>query len=474
MSEKQTKPIVLITFAVILFGLIIGPAFTAESAVIQFNEFQITSNTASQENPDIDGIRIVYQDNRNGNWDIYIYTLQGVFEPETRITSHSGNQVNPKISADKIVYADDRNGNWDIYMYDLTTQTETRITDNAFAQEFPAIDGNRIVWQDNRNGLWDIYVYDLSTQTETRVTNSGSNTFPAISGSRIAYIKNGDMYYFDLSGGNEIRLTAYNHDLSKNTECPGIYGSRIVWSVENSYPMHSAPWLYSWKYDVYMRDVVTGAMWDTHADSIDQMCPDISELQPGEYYIVNQIWNSPYWNINLYYTGTQTQYRVTNIAANQLSPKVSGGRIVYMDYRNGNWDIYMTMVSYVAGGSEPPTPGISVQQIEGIKTIISDPAQIPASDIEGPNSKAKENRRSALLKRLDAVIAGIQAGGYRGAIGHLNSILDKTDGCALRGAPDGTGTGFTPDWIITCASQELIEPLISDSITMLETLLQQD
>ena len=159
--------IMLVTLAITLSGLLNGVVSRPANAGIGFYESQITSNSASQEKPDIYGNIIVYQDNRNGNWDIY--------------------------------------------MYDLSIQTESQITNNPFSQEYPAIDGSRIVWQDSRNtnfdsGLvtWDIYMYDLLTQTEKRLSASGLNTQPAISGNRIAYIKNGDVYYYDLSTVNKV------------------------------------------------------------------------------------------------------------------------------------------------------------------------------------------------------------------------------------------------------------------------------
>lgn len=496
--EKQIRKtrslkIMLAATAVILIGFgafSSGPA----RAEILFLEEQITSNTASQENPDIYGDLIVYQDNRNGDWDIYMVKYG---YPETRITTNTANQIGPRISGNKIVYQDDRNGNWDIYLYDLTAQTETQITTSAANQEFPAIDGNRLVWQDNKNGNWDIYLYDLLTETETRVTTSGANTSPAISGNRIAYIKDGDVYYFDLSSGSETRVWQHSCDPalgcqkgSRNPELPAISGSHIVWDVLNSYTLSPRnDFLWSDQRDIYMRDVVTGVTWNTtisgySTDHVPRQLPHISELYSGVYYIVYQGWtlDSYHWNIYLYNTLYPAEFRVTNIVADQQLPRVSGGRIVYMDSRNGNWDIYMTTVGYGAGNPPPPTPAAAIQQIQIIQSIIADPVQVPTSDMDGANAKVKENRRQALLNKLDAAIASIKTAAgstkparrtaeYQSALDQLNSILDMTDGCALRSTPDTTRTGFTPDWIITCASQELIGPLIRSSIAILEALI---
>ena len=47
---------------------------------------------------------------------------------ETQVTINNSSQRVPVIYEDMIVWEDDRNGNWDIYMYNLSTSTETQIT----------------------------------------------------------------------------------------------------------------------------------------------------------------------------------------------------------------------------------------------------------------------------------------------------------------------------------------------------------
>ena len=65
-----------------------------------------------------------------------------------RITSNESNQTEPAIYGDIIVWQDDRNGNSDIYMYDLSISTETQISTNESNQSEPAIYGDKIVWVD--------------------------------------------------------------------------------------------------------------------------------------------------------------------------------------------------------------------------------------------------------------------------------------------------------------------------------------
>jgi beta propeller repeat protein/cysteine-rich repeat protein len=81
-----------------------------------------------------------------------------------------------------MVWQDIRDGNWDIYMYDLGPDGifntsddggESSVTTHGTFQQYPAVSGNIIVWADSRNGNQDIYMYGL--------TEAGSCTYPPAS-----------------------------------------------------------------------------------------------------------------------------------------------------------------------------------------------------------------------------------------------------------------------------------------------------
>ena len=491
------KTLALLMFALFLFGLFSGLTLKPVDAVTtRFDEYQITSDNAAQQFPDIYGTTIVYQDNRNGDWDIYMFSLYGTLTPETRITDNSADQINPQIYGDIIVWQDDRNGNWDIYIYNITAHTETQITNNTSTQGNPAIDGNRIVWQDNRNGNGQIYMYDLTTQTESRLTASSPNVNPAISGNRVVYKRtiwgqtwdgrdtvDQQIFCYDISVANENQLFTTNNGyiFSEDVDFPAIYGSQIVFMTKTEHLTYPPGWLFpqhSWEWNVNLRGTTS---WDTTVSLANQQYPDIYDN-----YIVYQDDRNGNWEIYLYNTESGIESRVTNSTASQLYPTVFGGRIVYADYRNGNWDIYVTMVSYAPDtvspppgggpttgsppGSGAPTAEDAIGQVQSIKSIVADPSKIPASDIDGANNKVKENRREALLNKLDAAVASVQAADYQSAIDQLNSILDKTDGCSLRGRHDEIGSGYTPDWITNLTAQETIYPQINSCLITLQTL----
>jgi beta propeller repeat protein len=113
---------------------------------------------------------------------------------ETRITTNGSRQSYPAIYGNRIVWDDDRNGEIDIYMYDLSTKKESRITTNSPEACFPAIYGNRIVWMDIPNGVWHVYIYDLSTHQEVHTTGKSDQWDPAIYGDRIVWSDNRNEY----------------------------------------------------------------------------------------------------------------------------------------------------------------------------------------------------------------------------------------------------------------------------------------
>jgi beta propeller repeat protein len=79
-----------------------------------------------------------------------------------QITTNSSNQKNPYVYGDKVLWEDYRNGNADIYMYNTTTSITIQLTNNSENQTAPAAYGDRFVWEDDRSGNQDIYMYNLT------------------------------------------------------------------------------------------------------------------------------------------------------------------------------------------------------------------------------------------------------------------------------------------------------------------------
>jgi beta propeller repeat protein len=143
-------------------------------AISPAEERQITGEVSDQTNPAIYGDKIVWQDYRNGNWDIYMYDISS--EKDVRLTTSESDQIDPAICGDRIVWVD---GYLEILMYDISVGKELQITDWADHSSIteaewrgqPAIYENRVVWSDGRNGMdhHDIYMFILDEKVSGEV-----------------------------------------------------------------------------------------------------------------------------------------------------------------------------------------------------------------------------------------------------------------------------------------------------------------
>lgn len=329
-------------------------------ALTRGKEIPICTASGYQQYPAIYGDKIVWQDKRNGNWDIYMYDLST--KKETQITNEPHNQIYPAIYGDKIVWQDNRNGNADIYMYDLSTGQERQITTHPSSQEYPAIYGDKIVYIDFRiNGYPDIFMYDLSTGQEVPIcTDSADQLRPAIYENKIVWQDErnnpdthySDIYMYDLSTKKETQITTYRYyDVT-----PAIYGNKIVW----------------WRYAdpggdsrIMIYDISTGQETEIPDSKYRASWPAIYENK-----IVWQAYldsHQPYTDIYMYDISTGETVVVCSAPGNQERPKIYGDRIVWQDYRNGNWDIYM--YDLAADTTPPTTPQNLTATVVGLGEI---------------------------------------------------------------------------------------------------------
>jgi hypothetical protein len=68
-----------------------------------------------------------------------------------------------------------------------------------------------------------------------------------------------------------------------------------------------------------------------------------------------------------------------------------------------------------------------------------------------PAQVTSAGNQSAFQNFLSQAVGASQKGNTASAIDKLEKAIARTDGCVLRGAPDGSGPGR--DWITDCAAQ---------------------
>ena len=125
--------------------------------------FPVFGGGDKQRHPAISGRWAVWQDEFEGTVmlagdDLFHPRLPGLLDPNGT-SDHQHADVDNNV----VVWQDQRNGNWDIYGCNLTNGAIFQITDHGADQTHPAISfspslkGYVVVWQDDRNGTWDIY-----------------------------------------------------------------------------------------------------------------------------------------------------------------------------------------------------------------------------------------------------------------------------------------------------------------------------
>jgi beta propeller repeat protein len=152
----------------------------------------VSDEVAVPSAPAFAGDLVVWQDKRNGTWDIYGRRFdRATGQPSGDvfpICTAAGDQTLPAVDAELVVWQDSRNGDWDVFGYDVEGAIESEIAVVPGDQCRPDICGSVAVWQDSRRGNWDIYAYDVKTKESWPISTArGAQTFPAVSDQLIVW-----------------------------------------------------------------------------------------------------------------------------------------------------------------------------------------------------------------------------------------------------------------------------------------------
>ncbi len=201
---------------------------------------QITHTPLSQENPRTDGRYVVWQAQQpNGNWDIYLQDLEAGIAPQAVTSTATNDEINPAIDWPWVVYQSrpfgSTNAPWQLFAFNLANSNLVAVSPSTQDELNPDVQGGRAVWQDLRNpGAGEIYLADLdSTQVSRLTTNLFLKFHPSIDGNWVVW-EDGrnlelDLYGFDLLRNSEVRLTSTPED----ELLPSVNGPWVTYT-ENS------------------------------------------------------------------------------------------------------------------------------------------------------------------------------------------------------------------------------------------------
>ena len=244
----------------------------------------------------------------------------------------------PVIDGNIVVWEDIQDGRdgmkVGLYGYDLSSQTEWLICPDLTEAD-PAISGTTIVWVDNG----DIYGCDLLSSTDKQFpiyTQSGGQFSPVISGDIVVWADNrngnGDIYGYDLSTGTEFPICT-DPALQGN---PCIDGQVVVWEDNRN---SSDPDIYN--FDIYGYDLSTKSEFSICTNSAPQYRPDVS----GNIVVWQDNRNSSP-DIYGYNLSTETEFVVCNNSDHQICPSISGDIVVWEDRKWKGYDIEAGLYGY--------------------------------------------------------------------------------------------------------------------------------
>ncbi|HEX3624286.1 MAG TPA: hypothetical protein VH280_02565 [Verrucomicrobiae bacterium] len=186
---------------------------------------QITHTTLSQQNPRTDGRYVVWQGQQaNGSWDVFIDDLDGANSPLALTSTSTTDEVNPAIDWPWVVYQSRASGSsapWQVIATNLSSGQSFVVSPSTQDELNPDVQAARVVWQDLRNpGAGEIYFCDLPSTQVTRLTHNLAGKYhPAIYNNWVVWsdARNLELniYGYDLLRNQEVRITSAPEDESQ-------------------------------------------------------------------------------------------------------------------------------------------------------------------------------------------------------------------------------------------------------------------
>ena len=201
----------------------------------------VATGPLNQERPRTDGVYVVWEDRQaDGTWDVWARNLE-TMDPALPITETSGfDEQRPFVDWPWIVYQrkpiDDPNAPWQLVQYNLLTTTESGVDPTTQDQLEPVVHHEHVVWTDFRDvGPGEIYMKDLRSGAASRITdNTGGQIQPYINHQWIVWADNRagnqlDLFGYNLLRGVEMQLTDTPFDEAR----PFVSGKWVAYSEDS-------------------------------------------------------------------------------------------------------------------------------------------------------------------------------------------------------------------------------------------------
>lgn len=197
--------------------------------------FNLTNNQTNDKMVEVDGNKVVWvNEGDRGNDEIFLY--DGESGVTTRITSNNSLNNDPMIDGDKIVWESYATGNWEIFLYDIVSGVTENISNNPSYPDFnPKISDGNVIWL-QKPSEWslasDLYLYDGES---IKLLSGGIfwSVDPQISGENVVwqgydFAYGEDIFLYD--GESTVNLTG-NLPRDLADAYPQIDSNHVIWST---------------------------------------------------------------------------------------------------------------------------------------------------------------------------------------------------------------------------------------------------
>ena len=424
----------------------------------------VSATAAPEGFPDTNGTVVVWTAHNGTDYDIYWRPVVGGAVQQLALP---GDQVHSSIAGDVIAFEGVSGGGTDIFVYHLLDGALYQLTNTPGIQEslndLTVLPGHmiRVVWQanDGADGMNDIHAATFPIPHNTKpIADAGLDqgvirlgTLVRLDGST-SWDPEGDplTYLWTMvsrPAGSQAALSdrvsptptfvadvqgVYDFTLVVNDGQADSDPDSVMVSFANVVPVANA----GGNQAVFVGNFVT----------LDGRASSDANGDPLTYA----------WRFDSVPAGSLAALNSPTSAVAGFTPDRAGNYLVSLVVNDG------------FANSPPSTATITATAIGQPYQSAVDKLQdlIATVNALGNASFRNAQMRNTLTKKINEVIALLQAGAYADALSKLlNDIAPKTDGCALGGSPDQT------DWIRDCASQAQLAQQIQDAIVLIRQLM---